>query len=180
MGLFEDASRPAKNDPDERDLAFSLPRPRPPPTRAQKKNHPQPTQNDPPIKLPHYQCDAPGIDPMVRPPSTNPVQRTPAKHSHPEPAIERALVTSRTRISTPLVIPRTNDRDVPPNQNVTYVIRESCPHHQGSDSTKRARASIPTPSAPRRVPTQWVRNYPITGPSPGANPPIYPSSLPLV
>ena len=32
MKLFENECRPAKNDPAERDLTFSLPRPRPPPT----------------------------------------------------------------------------------------------------------------------------------------------------
>jgi hypothetical protein len=67
MGMFENACRPSQNDPAERVLVFSLPRPRPPPTRVPKKNHPQPTQNAPPIKFPHYQCAAPGIEPMDSP-----------------------------------------------------------------------------------------------------------------
>lgn len=48
MGLFDNTCRPSKNDPAVRVLSLSLPHPRPPPTRDQKKNHPQPTQNAPP------------------------------------------------------------------------------------------------------------------------------------
>ena len=67
MGLFESARRPA-TDPADRALALSLPPPSP-----QEKNQ-QPTQKCLPIKLPHHQCAAPGIDPIGKTPSVNPTR----------------------------------------------------------------------------------------------------------
>ena len=62
MGLFKSAHHPAKTDPAERDLSLSLPPPAPP-----RKKHPQPTQNDFPLRLPHHQCAAPGADSLSSP-----------------------------------------------------------------------------------------------------------------
>ena len=93
------------------------------------------------------------IDPIGKPPSVNPVHRTHAKDSHPKPANDNALTPSRTRMSSPLAIAREQRRtrsNKLPRRNATAT----CARAMGQD-------------------------YPSTGPSPGANPPIYPSSLPL-
>ena len=97
-------------------------------------------------------CD-PGIDPIGKPPSANPVHRTHAKDSHPKPANDHTLTPSRTRMSSPLAIAREQRRarsNKLPRRNTTAT----CARAMGQD-------------------------YPSTGPSPGAKPPIYPSSLPL-
>ena len=94
MGLFENARRPAKTTCCTCPGIVSSPPPSPP-TRAPKKNHPQPTQNAPPIKFPHYQCADPGTDPMSSP---HPVQRTPAVDSHPEPQPTCALAPKNAHL----------------------------------------------------------------------------------
>ncbi len=99
MGLFESARRPA-TDPADRDLVLSLPPPPP-----QEKNQ-QPTQKCRPIKLAHHLCAVPGIDPIGKPPSVNPVHRTHAKDSHPKPGSDHVLTSARTRLSSPLVTAR--------------------------------------------------------------------------
>ena len=65
-----------------------------------------------------------------------------------------------------------------PTQKVTYVIRGSSSPPQGSHPTKRARATFPHTNATTVCVRVMCRDYPVTGPSPGANPPIYDSSLP--
>ena len=142
MGLFESARRPA-TDPADGALTLSLPHPPP-----QEKNQ-QPTQKCLPIKLPHHQCAAPGTDPIDKTPSVNPVYRTHVKDSHPKPASDHVLTSSRTHISS----------------------------HCGEQRRDRSN------NLPRRITTATCvramgQDYPFTGPSPGANPPIYPSSLP--
>ena len=100
----------------------------------------------------HHQCGDPRIDPIGKPPFANPVHRTHAEDSHPKLGSDRALTPSRTRISSPLAITREQRRarsNNLPRRNATAT---------------RARA--------------MGQDYPPTGPSPGANPPIYPSSLP--
>ena len=100
----------------------------------------------------HHQCADPRIDPIVKLPSANPVHRTHGKDSHPKLASDRALTPSRTRISSSLVITREQRRTCSnnlPRRNATAT---------------RARA--------------MGQDLPLTGPSPGANPTIYPSSLP--
>ena len=83
---------------------------------------------------PHQISPLPVSCPRDRPhgqsPSTNPVHRTPVKDSHPEPPIDHTLTPTRTRISSPLTIARAQRPWCTPQRNVTYVIRESCPHHQ--------------------------------------------------
>jgi len=100
----------------------------------------------------HHQCDDPRIDPIGKPPFANPVPRTHGKDSHPRLASDRVLTPSRTRISSPLAIAREQ--------------RPSCSNNlPGRNATAtRVRA--------------MGQDYPPTGPSPGANPSIYPSSLP--
>jgi hypothetical protein len=103
-------------------------------------------------RVSHHQCTDPRIDPIGKPPFANPVHRTHAKDSHPKLASDRTLTPSRTRISSPLAIAREQRRACSnnlPRRNATAT---------------RARA--------------MGQDYPLTGPSPGANPPIYPSSLP--
>jgi hypothetical protein len=100
----------------------------------------------------HHQCADPRIDPIGKPPFANPVDRTHAKDSHPRLASDRSLTPSRTRISSSLVITREQRRTCSnnlPRRNATAT---------------RARA--------------MGQDLPLTGPSPGANPTIYPSSLP--
>ena len=75
-------------------------------------------------RFPHCQLADPGTDPMDSPHpriqcrSTNPVQRTPPKDSHPEPVIDHTLASSRTRIDIPLVITRTQRPWHDPPRNV--------------------------------------------------------------
>ena len=77
-----------------------LPLPRPP-----KKNINNPPKNVSPSNLPSP-VRAPGIDPIDKLPSVNPVHRTHATDSHPKPASDRALTSSRTRLSSPFVTAR--------------------------------------------------------------------------
>ena len=63
------------------------------------------------------------------------------------------------------------------NQNVTYVIRDAL--RTTKSHLKTSGSIIPPPSAMRSRARAMGQGYPPTGPSPGANPPIYPSSLPL-
>jgi hypothetical protein len=165
MGLFETTCLLRKRLNSTCPDGSSSPPPPPP-----RNNHPQPTQNTHPIKFPHYQCVVSGTDPMNSPHPR--IQCT-----HPEPASDRTsdlknthLKPSRHRTGTTTV--------THPQQNVTYVIRGSCPH-QGPSSTKRAGSTFPHQPQPRHVPHTMGQDYPVTVPSPGANPPIYPSSLPL-
>ena len=126
-----------------------------PPDKGPKEN-PSPTNpRRPPIKFPHYQCVVPGTDPMVSPhpriQCSGPLQRIhtqnpqPTTCQCPQELASEALPSSYGY----------NHFGVT-HQNVTYVVRESCPH-QGPSSTKRARASIPTPSA---TATRAPRNGP--------------------
>ena len=117
-----------------------------------EKKHPRPTQKRLPSGF-HHQCADPRIDPIGKPPSANPVHRTHAKDSHPKPANDNALTPSRTRMSSPLAIAR---------------------------EQRRARSNkLPRRNATATCARAMGQDYPSTGPSPGANPPIYPSSLPL-
>ena len=123
----------------------------PPPPPPEKNIHVLPKNVS--HQVSHHQCADPRIDPIGKPPSANPVHRTHAQDSHPKPASDRALTPSRTRISSPLAIAREQRRarsNTLPRRNATAT----CARAMGQD-------------------------YPSTGPSPGANPPIYPSSLPL-
>ncbi len=99
MGLFEIACRPV-TDPAERTLALSLP----PPTPQEKKSTTHPKMS--PHQIFHHQYVTPGIDPIVKLPSVNPVYRTHGKDSHPKPANYHVLTSSRTRLSRPLVTTR--------------------------------------------------------------------------
>ena len=139
-------SRRLRNAPQQSCPGAPLPLPRPP-----KKKTNNPPENASPSTS-HHQC-APGIDPIGKPPSANPVHRTHAKDSHPKPASDRALTSSRTRLSSPLAIAR---------------------------EQRRARSNnLPRRNATATCARAMGQDYPSTGPSPGANPPIYPSSLPL-
>ena len=65
MGLFENACRPAKNDPAERVLTSLFPVPILPkgPKEKPSTNYPKRL----PLRLPHHQCATPGTDPLSRP-----------------------------------------------------------------------------------------------------------------
>jgi hypothetical protein len=104
------------------------------------------------------------------------------KDSRPKPASDRVLTPSRlrARISSPLATTREQRPYRAPNRNVTYVIRGSRSwSHQEPHPSKQAGANIPPPSAIWPRARAMGQGYPLTGPSPGATPPIYPSSLPL-
>ncbi len=113
MGLFENARRPA-TDPADRALTSSLPPPPP-----QEKNQ-QPTQKMSPHQIFHHQYADPGIDPIGKPPSVNPVHRTHTKDSHPKPTSDHALTPSRTRLSSPLVTTREQHGGNRQNASVVY------------------------------------------------------------
>ena len=86
-------------------------------------------------------------------PSANPVQRTSAKGSTPR-------TSKRPRVDA-----------------IKNALFESSCHCAG---TGRARSNnLPRRNATATCARAMGQDYPSTGPSPGANPPIYPSSLPL-
>jgi hypothetical protein len=124
--------------------------PSPVPPRKKSTTHPKMS----PHQIFHHQCTVPGIDPIGKPPSVNPVYRTHVKDSHPKPGSEHALTPSRTRLSIPLAIAREH---------------------------RRARSnSLPRRNATAMCARAMDQDYPFTGPSPGTNPSIYSSSLPRV
>ena len=109
-------------------------------------------------------------------PSVNPCIGPHAKDSHPKPASDCVLTPSRARISSPLATAREQQPHHAPPRNVTYV-SEMPKNHQEPSQNKQEHHSPTKRNAvacPRNGP-----GLPPTGPSPGANPPIYPSSLPL-
>ncbi len=67
MGLFKSTRRSA-TDPATRALSLSLSPPSP------KKKINNPPKKCLPIKLPHHQCAAPGIDPIGKSPSVTTVK----------------------------------------------------------------------------------------------------------
>ena len=78
MGLFENTCSPSKTTLLYVTWSFLFPSPSVPdkgPKEKPSTTHPK----RPLIKFPHYQCDTPGIEPMVRPPSTIQVYRTPVQ-----------------------------------------------------------------------------------------------------
>ncbi len=99
-------------------------------------------------------------------------------HQCTDPRIDSLV--SRAHISIPLATAREQRPYRTPNRNVTYVIKgsRSCPHQEPHPS-KQARSNIPPPNAIRPRVRVMDQGYPLTGPSPGTNPPIYPSSLSL-
>ena len=95
------------------------------------------------------------------------------------------LTPSRVHISRPselesqaLLPPHgNNDRDVShPESDLRHQrIWLSTP---GATSNKTSKSNIPPHKLNHDVCPHMGQGYPLTGPSPGANPPIYPSSLP--
>jgi hypothetical protein len=85
------------------------------------------------------------------------------------------LTPSKTHISSPLATAREQRPHHDPHRNVTYVIirdalRTTKTHFKTSKST------IPPPSVMWSRAGTMGQGYPVTGPSPGANPLINPSS----
>jgi hypothetical protein len=129
-------------------VTWSSSSPPPPPQEKKSTTHPKMS----PHQIFHHQCAAPGIDPIGKPPSVNPVHRTHAKDSHPKPESDHKLTPSRTRLSSPLA-----------------MVREQ----------RRARSnSLPRRNATATCARAMGQDYPFTDPSPGANPTIHSSSLP--
>jgi hypothetical protein len=127
-----------------RDLQFLVPSPAPP--RKISTTHPKMS----PHQIFHHQCASPGIDPIDKTPSVNPVHRTHAKDAHPKPANDHTLTSSRTRLSSPLVISREQRRTRSnrlPRRNTTAT----CVHTMGQDypftglARGVTRTSIPPP-----------------------------------
>ncbi len=85
---------------------------------------------------------------------------------------------ARARISSPLATAREQRPHRAPNRNVTYVVRDAPKAHPRAIFQNKQENHSPTKrntvACPRNGP-----GLPPTGPSPGANPLIYPSSLPL-
>ncbi len=100
----------------------------PPPTLKKKTIHNLPKTS--PHQKFHHKCVVPGIDPIDRSHSRIQYSGPLWKDPHPEPVSDRALTSSRTRISSPPVnVPhligchRTGTTTVTwPTQKVTYVI----------------------------------------------------------
>jgi len=122
----------------------------PPPSPQEKKSTTYPKTSS--HEISHHQCADPGIDPIGSPhpriQCSGPLQKDP----HPEPASDRVLTSSRTRIPSPLAIAR---------------------EHRGTRSN-----NLPRRKATETCASVMGQDYPFTGPSPGANPTTYPSSLP--
>ena len=117
-----------------------------------------------PHEISHHQCN-PDIDPIGKTPSINPVNRTTAKDSYPEPASDRALTPSRTRISRPLATAREQRPYRAPSRNVTYVIhRQRCAkNHQEPSQNKEHNSPTKhnTVACPRNGPglsTHWSQS----------------------
>ena len=146
-----------------------------------KKNHANLTQNVSPSNFRH-QCDDPGIDPMRSPhPWKNCADLT--EESYPEAVSDRVLVSSTTHISSPLAIVWTTTTVTHPKQNVNYVIRGSSSPPRVTNPTKTNKCKVfPHQSHCWTVTCarSMGQDYLLTDPSPGTNPPIYPSSLPRV
>jgi hypothetical protein len=101
-----------------------------------------------PHQISHHQCTYPDIDPKGKPPSTNPVQRTPGKGSTPRTSKRpRVDVIKNKHLKPPCHYTGTTTV-VYPNQNVTYVIRKPSSPPQEPNPTKRARATFPTKCKP--------------------------------
>jgi hypothetical protein len=103
-------------------VPWSLLFPSPVPPRKKSTTYPKTS----PHEIYHHQCTYPGIDPIGKTPSINPVNRTTAKDSYTEPASDHMLTPSRTRFRVLLSLDGATTV-VRSNQNVTYVIRESRP-----------------------------------------------------
>ena len=152
MDLFENTCRP-KHDPAECDLVFSLP----PPAPSRKTVH-----NLPKTSL-HQDVPSPMFCPRDRSHDQSPSMKQLCGPRRgfipPEPTNDHVLTPSRTLISSSLVIARTTTSVTRPtaecdlrHQRILFQQKE-CPHN-GPDP-----------------------DYPLTGPSPGVNPTIHPSSL---
>ena len=134
-------SRRPRKTPRQPRPGAPLPLPRPP-----KKKTNNPPENASPSTS-HHQC-APGIDPISKPPSVNPVQRTPGKGSTPRTSKRpRVDVIKNTHLKPSCHYTGTTTV-VHPNHNVTYVIREPSSPPQEPNPSKRARATFPTKRNP--------------------------------
>jgi hypothetical protein len=158
-------------------LEFRFPSPSPP---GKTTSTSYPKKSPHPWQVSHHQCADPRIDSLDSPHLESKYNGPLHKNSHPKAASDRVLTPSRARISSPLATAREQRPYHTPNWNVTYVIRGSRSwSHQEPHPSKQAGANIPPRSAIRPRARAMGQGYPLTGPSPGATPPIYPSSLPL-
>ena len=114
-------------------------------------------------------CD-PGIDPIGKPPSVNPVHRTHTKDSHPKPVSDHALTPSRTRLSSPLVTAREQQPWCAPTRMWLTLSENPAKNHQEPDSSKQARASIPPPNATRSRVRAMSQDYSTHWPQSGGQP----------
>ncbi len=118
---------------------------------------------------------------QVQIPWTVPIRKSstldPCKRSTPETTSELVLTPSRGRISNPLVTTREERPHHSPHRNVTYVIRDVLRTTKSHLETNKS--TIPPPSSMWSSTLSMGQGYPLTGPRPGVNTPIYPSSLSL-
>jgi hypothetical protein len=129
-------------------------------------------KNDSPSNF-HHQWPDPGIDPIQSHPRIQcswPLQRD----SHTEPASEHVLTPSRVRIWIPLPIARQQRPWHTPNQDVTYVIRESHPELPRARFFKKKDQNIPPPRTTWSCSHTMGQNYPLTGPVRGLTRPSIP------
>ena len=130
-----------------------------------------------PSRLPHHQCADPGTDPLNRPylriNSVNPTE-----DSCPGWISDCALTSSRTHISSPLVITREQRSWCArsPTRNVTRSSEDLVPD-QEPDSTKRFEQAFPKTNVTTTRVCTMDQDYPLICPGPGSNPSIYPPFL---
>jgi hypothetical protein len=139
MGLFENARRPA-TDPADHALALSLPPP--PPQEKTSTSYPKTS----PHQFSHHQCVDPRIDSLDSPHLESKCKGPLHNDSHPKPASDRVLTSSRARISSPLLVP------------------------QESHPSKQVGATFPHQAQSGRVFTRWVRVIRSLDPVRGLNP----------
>ncbi len=146
-----------------------LPLPRPP-----KKKINNPPKNVYPWNLPSP-VRAPGIDPIGKLPSVNPVHRTHAKDSHPKPASDRALTPSRTCLSIPLVTVREQQPWCAPTR--MWPTLSEMRWEPPRTISKQAGAPFPHQAQCGRVSVQWSRTIrslvPVRGPTSKPIPPPF-------
>jgi hypothetical protein len=146
MGLFESVCRPVKTT--QQFLPWSLLFPCPSPQRKKSTTYTKTSLH----QISHHHCVAIGIDPIGSPhpwiQCNGPLQKDP----HPEPSSDRVLTSSRTHISSHVVIAReqwrTRSNNLPRRNSIV-----KCTRVMGQE-------------------------YPFTGSSLGTNPLIYPSFFP--
>ena len=158
MGLFESARRPAKTTQQYLPWRFLFPSPAPP-----RKKHPCPTQHVSPSNFPS--------------PVFCPRDRSHSQSPSVNPGNDHVLTSSRTHISILLSSHGNNDRVASHPESDFTSSQDLAPHPKWQIQQNDQEQHSPN-KLNRDVCPHNGLGLPLTYPSPGANPTIYPSSLP--